>query len=364
MTRVVVSFFAAVTAIVLLVLYYTLGRATVTIEVEPESTVMETKLPAAPSGGNGQLKGAIAATDLTKTKEFPASPSGELEDKASGTVALVNTSSGGQTLIATTRLLSPKGILFRLRETVTIPADGRVDVPVVADQAGEGSAIGPSRFTIPGLRQNLQDAIYAESSEPMRRAEKPGTQVTEADIAAAGRELGEAMVPEALAQLREALPEADRKLNVAYRSEVVDAKPSVPAGTKQPKFTVTSTVRVTAVFYSADELRTAALQKLEGQMERGRKVENLEQESLAVGIDEAAPDKSMATLKVKFLANVRVVDASTAFKKEDLMGRTAVEVQNYFKGYPGVVKAEVKLWPFWVTTVPTVADHITLQVKQ
>ncbi|MDZ4230066.1 MAG: hypothetical protein U1C53_02915, partial [Candidatus Veblenbacteria bacterium] len=218
MRRIVVTFAGAVVAVVLLVLYYSLAHATVTLEVSPDSMVMDTTIELKQYSEAGEVTGTIIETEVTQSKTFPASPSGELEERAAGTVTIVSTHTTPQTLIATTRLLSPQGVLFRLRETVTVPANGKLEnVGVVADQVGEASAIGPTSFTIPGLRPQLQQVIHAESNEPMRRLPKTGsTSITPLDLDAARKSLTDIMVPQALSKLREQLPEDKRNLNVVY----------------------------------------------------------------------------------------------------------------------------------------------------
>lgn len=362
MKRIVISFSLAVIMVVASVLYYTLQRAVITLDLEPANEVVETSLSA---GADAAIPATVASLELSGNKTFPASPSGDKEDKASGTVTLINNHTATQTLIATTRLLSPDNILFRLRETVTIPAKGKLEnVKVVADQPGEASAIGPTKFTIPGLRANLQTVIYAESSEAMRRAEKAGSKVTALDLDEARKTLTESVIFQALGKLREQLPQAERSRSVVYKSETVKAESNVPANTTKSEFTYTVSIKVTAVFYDPDKLREQALNNSQGNTTSGRKVLTLEEQSLAVSVESADATKNTATLQVKFLAKVAITDAETAFRKSDLLGRTPEEVHNYFSSVAGVRDSEVKLSPFWVKSVPTVENHITLQVKE
>ena len=78
-----------------------------------------------------------------------------------------NDSSISQPLVATTRLLTADGILFRMKKGATVPANGTVEVDVYADKSGKASEIGPSKFTIPGLNEARQKVVWAESIKPM-----------------------------------------------------------------------------------------------------------------------------------------------------------------------------------------------------
>lgn len=360
--RILVSFLIAVAAITALVLYYSLAEATITLKIKPDNAVTETKVTVGEK--NADVFGVIKTLELSDTKVFPASPSGEREDKATGTVKLINKYSANQTLIATTRLQTDSGILFRLQQTVTVPAGGQVDTPVIADQSGEASEIGPSKFSIPGLKSSLRELIYAESSTNMRRAEKPGTKITALDFDQANKSMTESLIPQAVAKIREQLADDQKTWSVVYKSETIKGEANKKEGEQSADFKYTTTVKVSAVFYNPEDLRTQMIAKSENLIKDGRKIITIEEQSLAVTLDDINTDNNTATFNIKFLAQVAVTDANKAFKKSDLLGRTPEEVTNYFDLVSGVESVNTKLWPFWVKTVPTVESHINLEVIQ
>ncbi|MFZ5391518.1 MAG: hypothetical protein ACOZAJ_04585 [Patescibacteria group bacterium] len=357
--RIVVSFLIAVAAITGLILYYSLARAVITLEVKPDNTVMEALLPAGQDG----IKATIKKLELSEEKTFPASPSDELEEKASGLVTIVNNSNADQTLIATTRLLSSDNILFRIQETVTVPRNGQIEIKAIADEAGPAFEIPAGRFTIPGLRQSLREQIYAQSTSPMKRMAKPGNKVTSLDFEKAKQELSNRLVPQALSKLREQLPNEAKTYAIVYQNETTDEKSNVAAGTAASEFKYQITEKVTAVFYDLNDLRAKLLDYMQSHQENGKKILSLEEESLTINLDKINDDLSAADLKIKFLAQVTVTEPDKAFNKYDLIGRTPEEVKNYFDTIPGVIKAETTLSPFWVKSVPTVPEHIQLLVK-
>ncbi|MEK7497026.1 MAG: hypothetical protein AAB657_03965 [Patescibacteria group bacterium] len=361
--RVVLSFLVAVVAITALVSYYALQRAEIILETAPTNTVVETELNMGDPAPLGGVSAKILQTELTGEKKFPASPSGDKEDRASGQVTLFNNQNTSQTLIATTRLLSADNILFRLKKTTTIPASGKITADVIADQTGEASAIPPSKFTIPGLKPAQQKKVYAESSEPMKQAEKSGNLVRQLDIEAARKNLSDTLTPQALAKLRETLPADLKSQAVIYKIEVTEDKSSVPAGTAVPEFTESIKIKVTAVFYQADTLREFVLNKLTDETPLGRQVLKLEDESLSLTLDTVASDLSNVQVKVKALAQVVLADPDQAINKVELIGRSPAEVKQYFESMPGVKSAETILSPFWVKTVPQIEKYITIKVK-
>lgn len=89
--------------------------------------------------------------------------------KAKGFVTLYNETTETQRLIASTRLVSQAGLLFRIDEDVILPLGstskpGEVRVSVSASEIGAQYTIGPSNFSIPGLAGSpLYTQIYARS---------------------------------------------------------------------------------------------------------------------------------------------------------------------------------------------------------
>lgn len=119
----------------------------------------------------------------TETFTHAATPT---DAKATGAIEIVNTTKAARTLVATTRFLSPEGVLFRLDRTTSIPAGGRVSAAVTADQPGAQGDLAPASFTIPGLSEPVQKQIYGESKAPMHGGVTyAGTPYTEADRAQA-----------------------------------------------------------------------------------------------------------------------------------------------------------------------------------
>ncbi len=361
--RIVISFIIATLAVIALILYYTLPRATITLEAKSEKQVLETTISASTESSQGDIASIIISAEETKTKTYRAHGTGAKEEYASGTVDLINTNSTAQTLIAKTRLLSQDNILFRTTKQVTIPANGKISVEVVADQPGATGEIGPTKFTIPGLNAVLRAKIYGESTQSMVRKEKAGSQILASDIDDARRQLTDELTQKILAGLREKLPADKKELNVVYKTDVSNQQSSAAAGTQGSEFTYTLTGKVVAIFYDASTLRQTVLNKLNQEPDKDKEIINLDEQSAALTITEVAADNTKATLQVKYLAEIAWQNLAQTINREELYGMTTDEVQKYFSTYPGVASAEIKLWPFWVKTMPQIFNHIEIIVK-
>ncbi|HSD12858.1 MAG TPA: pilus assembly protein PilM, partial [Patescibacteria group bacterium] len=112
---------------------------------------------AKPAGDKPFLVTRVVETDVKASDTFTATgTSTTAAGKASGKATIINTTSHSYTFVATTRLLSKEGVLFRMKAASPIPANGSVTVAVAADQPGPAGDIGPTTFTIPGLPPDLQ----------------------------------------------------------------------------------------------------------------------------------------------------------------------------------------------------------------
>src|SRR3989338_2595118 len=116
-----------------------------------KKTVPKKRVAVVTGGTNKKtdVQGQVVSGSLGKTQSFtPTGTSSKtVEDISTGTVKIYNNLSFAQALVATTRLLSQEGVLFRLKSAVTIPAGGSVDAPVYADLPGVSGDIKPTRFT-------------------------------------------------------------------------------------------------------------------------------------------------------------------------------------------------------------------------
>ncbi len=114
-----------------------------------------------------------------KTVSVPATGEEVVELKASGKIVVYNNfSSRSQRLIIRTRFESPKGLIYRIPESIVVPGKtikngketpGSIEVKVFADEAGEKYNIKKTDFTIPGFKNNASryKNFYARSSTEM-----------------------------------------------------------------------------------------------------------------------------------------------------------------------------------------------------
>lgn len=189
----------------------------------------------------------IIETDVSAKDTFPATgETSSAAGKSSGYAIIVNTTSKAYAFVATTRLLSKDGVLFRMKAGSPIPANGEVKVAVAADQAGPAGDIGPTTFTIPGLPPFLQKDIYAKSETAMTGGGGKGKGVSAEDIAAAKATLTEKLKKEAQDNFGVMVAEGEKLVaDLITPSELSVNAPK--AGTAGEKFTMTLNLRFRAM---------------------------------------------------------------------------------------------------------------------
>ncbi|KKQ06848.1 MAG: hypothetical protein US15_C0002G0001, partial [Candidatus Moranbacteria bacterium GW2011_GWF1_36_4] len=159
----------------------------VDIEVYPQTNIKEDDLEiVGVSNGNFGLDGKklivssrVVEADSSVVFSFDATGQKDVSDqKAHGTVVVYNEySAASQQLVATTRLLTEDGKLFRLVAGVVVPGiseiegkiePGKIEVEVVADQSGEEYNIEESKFSIIGFKGGPKyEKIHARSIAKM-----------------------------------------------------------------------------------------------------------------------------------------------------------------------------------------------------
>ena len=269
--------------------------------------------------------------------------------KATGEVIITNSSGVPQQLVATTRLITADDKLYRLQQSVTVPANGSVTAIVQADQAGAQFAIGASSFTIPGLNPTRQKEVTAKSSQPFT-LESATSGLTEAQLANA-RSRALAAISKRLSPLLNAsLFDNETLTEESVTTTSLELQTNAVVGDAISAVTFTGSVRVSATLFNEQELRRRAV-ALAGY--------GADVNSVRYTVQRAATG-SAAIATVTGTVTVRTREL--ALQPTDLTGRTKTDAEVYLELLPGVASAEVKLRPRWFSRLPQDPTRITIKV--
>ncbi len=305
------------------------------------------------------IPGIILSKSLAVEREFNIQDGKTVDAQAQGTVIIYNHRPVSQTLVATTRLLTPDGILFRLKNKVIIPPNSQVEAEVYADQAGPNGNIGPTSFTIPGLSEALQKLVYAESKQPMRGGTKTVGILTQAEIDHAANELKKTSAADFLANYLEQHPDLTL-IGTQIELNELTTEPALDSQTDS--FNLTGQLNIKAVY--ADPNKIFNIAKTSVQKEYSNQTINLDPSSLHYQIISINPATQKAMVKVGLKGLPNLNSTHDLFDKDILIGFTEKDLKLYFSQFDYIKDVQIEFSPFWVKKVPILKDHIIIKIAE
>ncbi|MDP3244703.1 MAG: hypothetical protein Q8M83_03545 [bacterium] len=354
----------AVVAIILVgaIIFYSLVQARV--EISPHKTLqsVEFLIGVGQNAYGDKVDGGLEERVIEGDEQVEATGTKNDVGKATGILTIINTTSSAQPLVATTRFLTPEGILFRLKNKATAPAKGKVDAEVYADKAGPSGNIGPSRFTIPGLLPAKQSLIYAESQKAMAGGDKFTRVVTAEDLARAKTMVLKKLEDEALQKYKEQLN--DGNLEVVSKIVSGETSTAVKAGEEKLNFAVGGKIKLSLVYYNEAQLRELAKTQLLLTFPPDKEFVSFAGDKMIIKIENFDLTKNTATLRVYVDGEAVLRKTSQILNPEKIAGMSPEEAKKYLESFDAIDKAEIKMFPSWLRKIPTLKDHIEIVVKK
>ena len=292
-------------------------------------------------------------------KEFSPKTKTTIYNYTEGEVKIINTSNQGQTLIATTRLLSPQGLIFRINKTVYIKPKGETKIYAKADKAGKEYEIGPTKFTIPGLSASLQKLIYAETEKPMVATSFQKGLVTLADLEDAKKKLRDQLYENVLDEIKKELPE--NNFQIITKSTILSEKSDAQINEEKEKFKVYLKLKVVALTFPKESLLEIAKNKLEEQLKEDYKLISTDEESLSCLIDKINVNR--ATLTIAIRGQSIINEQSKIFDREKMTNLPPKEVQKYLQSFEEVENVKIKFFPPFLKKMPKNPEKIKIKIQ-
>ncbi len=291
--------------------------------------------------------------------------------KADGEVIIYNNfSKDTQKFVKGTRLSTTDEKIFRIVADVTVPGKngntpGQVKVKVQADVEGVEYNIGPTKFTIPGLKATPKyKDFYAESSTTMKGgASGNETNVSDADLQKALSDIKIKLVESAQAKIGNDVPEG-----FTFNKDTLVLSVGKMTRTSEDENTATYTQNATGttLFFKRDEIVKRILEKQYVNEISKPTVKVLDTANLVIGVSnhgEALDDSSQVTLTVTGPA-----PAIFYPNKQEILeyyaGRSVSEFNDIGKKFQFVDSAKRVIYPFWNTRFPTNISKITVEFEE
>lgn len=367
--KILIGFCILAGLILAVVVYFSFSKTVISVSLNQEYATSEFDILVQPEESQEEilsLAGRVVSTQVSGEKEFTdLTTVATKEAKAEGIVTIYNNYTSQQPLMATTRLLSDEGVLFRTQELVTVPAGGSVQVNVAADLEGEKGNIPPSHFTIVALWKGMQDKIYGESTEHMTGGLKDVMVATQENINQAKNTAIDDLKQQAVTELDQQVKEensSDALVGSAMTYEILDQEVSAEAGEEIDSFTVKTELSVSAAVFDEPALKSIALEELKSSLASYQKIDEFLDNEIEYEVTSIDSAKNSCRLKVGAKGLTTLKLSSPIFDRENLTNKDKQEIRTYFLDFDQVKHVDVKFSPFWVFRSPSLADHIEIEI--
>lgn len=317
-----------------------------------------------------------------KRVSFPATGegSGSGNQKASGMVTIFNEySDQSQPLVASTRLVTADGKLFRITKSVVVPGmkqeegkavPGKISVEAKADASGAQYNIKPARFSIPGLQGTPKyEKFYAESSDAFSgggsSGSGSGTVVSSSDVEKAKADVLEKIKEEIAEETMQKFSGTQKIFSEAIQVEVVESVAAPSIGTVAENFEYFVKAKVRSLSFSEKTLRDVAVSSLMRSIQAQEKIQFHAED---IAIDYGKPDVNFEqkTIRIPFRLRTQfVADIQLELVKKEIVGMKETALQGYFKEHPEIDKMDISISPSkFSNDIPRFENRVNVFVKQ
>ena len=307
--------------------------------------------------------GIVKAISYAFTKAYPVTGSETIGQSVIGKVIIYNNYGKNQPLISNTRLLSPDGKLYRLSQTVMVPAGGSVATDIYADQATPDMEIGATHFTIPGLWAGLQDKIFAESKDGDIKFIKNVKQIiVQADLdnalAAAKIDLNQQLQ----AKINQNYSGFKQKL---YKLDQPDIVFTIYGKVDQATNHVTVSVnaKATVVAFNDDKIQPQLQLALAKAMSEGYRLQGFTG-SPTYTLAAADAITGLAQINASVSGQATVGTDLPLVDKSQLVNLSEDQANNYLNQNTAIAEVKINFWPSFIRRTPLLVDRIKVEVGQ
>jgi hypothetical protein len=314
---------------------------------------------------------------------------------ATGKVKINNTSATEWPLVPKTRFQSPDGIVFRSSQQVTVPggsADkpGVLEIPVIADPTdafgqptgARGNLAGDIKLFLPALSSENQKKLFAVTSAPFTGGVTNVVKfISKDDITAAKAKMTDELNSSEEAELKAVIEKKNQTDNTRLSlltgkgliesSDPVITIPLNLEGQHLESFDVKGSMVVSGIAYDLDEL--LAILKTEVRIKKNpeKTLASIDEDSLTYKV----VDYDKVAQKVTITATIQGIeefeispnkengDRLIKKIKESIVGKDIREARDFIQNLPEIQNVEIKSWPAWAPTLPSVPDNIKVEIK-
>jgi len=315
----------------------------------------------------GMVPGRWVEIEKSISKTFVSGAEKDVFQKARGKAVIYNNfSPSPQILVATTRLQTAEGLVFRIPKAVIVPGKkqignefkpGEIEVEIVADRAGEEYNIEPSDFRIPGfLTSPKYQGFYAKSFEKFSGGFVGRSSfVSKDDLEKAEGIVKEEGVSQVKAELN--LLGDFKILDEALSMETEKIGDSNKAGDLTKEFRVDFKIKARTIVFKEKDIVDFISQYVKN-FQNLSVVEN----GLKINYDRPKLNEEKKELSFKLISSGQTTQNIGQEKIiSDIAGKKMSETDSYFSTLSEVESVRISS-PFWMRKIPENGRRIKIKV--
>ncbi len=306
--------------------------------------------------------GIIETVEVSQEKEYQATGKEVIGEEVVGKVIIKNNYTKNQPLVANTRLLSPDNKLFRIKNTVNVPAGGEIEVEIYTDEPSEEMAIGPTKFTIPGLWAGLQDKIFAVSEESFVYKQKVKKYIQQSDIDLAIKDMKDFLTRKVENSFIENY-KGYNKVLFKIDDNSIETEVTGKVGDEQENFNVKMNVNVVVIAFNEDLVINKAKEKLKLNLPEGYEIISFNKEESTYEIQDYNINQGIASIKFDFSGKASLNTNEDIIDKQKIVGLTEEQLRDYLNDFDRITDFEIKFSPAFIKKVPNLVDCIEIKTK-
>lgn len=360
--RIIALTFLVITLVLFAVVIFTMLKKTeIIINAKEDTKTINLLITAEKQKQNtDSLPAIVTSTKFYWSEEYYPTATRQIDSIATGKAIIYNKTSLNQPLVKTTRLLNPDGILFRLKNRITVPANGQILAEVYADQQGMTGDIGPSQFIIPGLSESKQNVIYAESKEVMTGGSGKIGIISKDNYDSAKLDFAEKTKEAFVKQYAIKIPGLDKQI---IQIDFLDATSTSKIGEESTKFSIYGTSTIALVLYNNNDLAEILNKKVASIIDTNSEKILTINSNPSLSIESIDKINNSAQLRITTDATI-TLDANTpALEKAHFLNKQKAEIERYIVSLPHVTNMDINFTPSWINKTPGIADKLKIIVK-
>jgi hypothetical protein len=313
-----------------------------------------------------------------------------------GKIKIKNLSSNDWPLVPKTRFQTADGLVFRLGKQVSVPAGtpekpGELEVEVVADPVDafgqpigdKGNLKGEVKFFLPALSAENQKKLFADSSGDFSGGVTNVVKfISKEDLQAAQLKMETELKNAAEAELKAVITKRNENQNtrlalltgkniIEYGTPKIIIPPNME-GQKLDSFDVKGSMVVSGVAYDLDELLGILKREIKMKKNPEKALASVDEDSLTMKIVDYDKNAQKITITAtiqgieEFEISPKKENGDRLIKKikESIVGKDLREARDFIQNLPEIERVEIKTWPAWTPTLPSVPDNIKVEIKR